>query len=331
MTRDADPPPTSLDTDATLTDWCKHILLTPDPDLKIDLTFELGKRWRDGTIKSIGTTEPPSAPAPLTNMQYVRPGQGRKIGKGLTLASRCALLHALAGVETNAIDTALDNVLQFHTTPRGPMPRLFFDDMVRMANEEAKHFRLLTSRLRDLGSHFGAFPVHDGIWTSCAETANCPTGLCRLTLVHLLHEARGLDVNIGTIDKFKQPLVDSNPTKKTQVVKVEAGMDDGIVPGRVDHQSVEMLKIIYEDEVGHVEMGRRWFEFIWRQGGRPFEGFVEQVNDVHDAETEHALQQTFKQTVRKHYKGNLKGPFNIEARDSAGLTTDWYGDLVDED
>jgi len=64
-------------------------------------------------------------------------------------AGRVALIHALAHIELNAIDLACDILVRF---PRADMPRGFYDDWVSVADEEAKHFGLLSDRLAGLGA-----------------------------------------------------------------------------------------------------------------------------------------------------------------------------------
>lgn len=41
----------------------------------------------------------------------------------------------------------------------------------QVAEEECKHHRLLESRLKEMGSHYGAFPVHDALWYTAALLA----------------------------------------------------------------------------------------------------------------------------------------------------------------
>jgi hypothetical protein len=59
-----------------------------------------------------------------------------------TVEGRAALLHAVAHIEFNAINLALDAAYRF----RG-MPREFYLDWTGVAADEARHFRLLRARL----------------------------------------------------------------------------------------------------------------------------------------------------------------------------------------
>lgn len=77
-----------------------------------------------------------------------------------------------------------------------------------------------------------------------------------------------------------------------------------------DEASASALEIIYSEEVAHVAAGRRWFDALASaEGHDPRERF-------------HAL-------VRKYFRGTLKPPFNIPARDRANLPEDWYAPLAE--
>lgn len=42
----------------------------------------------------------------------------------------------------------------------------------QVAEDECRHFLLLEARLKEMGSYYGAFQVHDGLWESAGETAH---------------------------------------------------------------------------------------------------------------------------------------------------------------
>lgn len=90
----------------------------------------------------------------------------------------------------------------------------------QVAEDEAKHFSLLSRRLTELGSHYGAHTVHAGLWDSALETST--SLLDRLAIIHLVAEARGLDVNPVTIEKFRR---------------------------QGDLGTVEVLEVIHNDEI----------------------------------------------------------------------------------
>jgi uncharacterized ferritin-like protein (DUF455 family) len=82
------------------------------------------------------------------------------------------------------------------------LPHQFYTDFTKMALDEAKHFTLLSHRLSQLECQYGSLPVHTSLWQSATDTAD--SLLARLAIIHLVHEARGLDVNPVTISKFKK-------------------------------------------------------------------------------------------------------------------------------
>ncbi|OJD10222.1 hypothetical protein AJ78_08681 [Emergomyces pasteurianus Ep9510] len=284
---DADSMPRFLDEHATFCDWAVHILNTANPEHKIELTTHLfslfvqNESFPSPVPLGRGTVAPPDQPPRQENLSEVNPWEISKPGRGGTLKSRIAMLHALANIELWAIDLAIDICVRFSTfqtnsEPKKELPRTFFHDFLKVAADEAKHFSLLRTRLEQLGSHFGALPVHHGLWLSATETAHDLRA--RISIIALVHEARGLDVNPMTIQKFRS-----------------AG----------DMESVATLEIIHNDEITHVTTGHRWLSWICEQEGT-------------DAV------QVFKENVRKHFKGSLKGPFNVEDRGKAGMDRRWY-------
>ena len=113
-----------------------------------------------------------------------------------TPVGKAALVHAVAHIEFNAINLAMDAVCRFPG-----MPRDYYADWVRIAGEEALHFSLLERRLGDMGHAYGDFPAHDGLWDMARRTAHDP--LVRMALVPRVLEARGLDVTPGMIERLR--------------------------------------------------------------------------------------------------------------------------------
>ncbi|MGR8933918.1 MAG: ferritin-like domain-containing protein [Gammaproteobacteria bacterium] len=144
-----------------------------------------------------------------------------------------AFFHAIAHIEFTAIYLAWDILYRF----RG-MPQQFYQDWLRVADEEAQHFALISAHLRQMGIEYGDLPAHRGLWELAENTAgDLPA---RLALVPRYMEAHGLDVTPPMIDKFTQ-----------------AG----------DTQSVAILTRILTDEVGHVALGTHWFHYVCGQYG----------------------------------------------------------------
>ncbi|MDE2565224.1 MAG: ferritin-like domain-containing protein, partial [Burkholderiales bacterium] len=150
-----------------------------------------------------------------------------------TRSGRAALLHAVAHIELNAIDLALDAVWRF-----AGMPAAYYADWLRVAGEEALHFALLAEHLGTLGHAYGDFDAHDGLWTMCEKTAG--DIVARMALVPRTLEARGLDA-----------------TPPMQARLAQAG----------DARAVEILGLILRDEVGHVAIGNRWYRWLCERDG----------------------------------------------------------------
>jgi uncharacterized ferritin-like protein (DUF455 family) len=104
--------------------------------------------------------------------------------KMTTPKGRAALIHALAHIEFNAINLALDAVYRF----RG-LPSAYYGDWLKVAAEEAQHFQLLRDHLGSLGHDYGDFAAHNGLWEMAMKTAHDP--LVRMALVPRVLEARG--------------------------------------------------------------------------------------------------------------------------------------------
>lgn len=150
-----------------------------------------------------------------------------------TREGRAALLHAVAHIELNAINLALDAVWRF-----AGMPLDYYRDWLRVAAEEAHHFTLLNEHLATLGHGYGDFPAHDGLWAMTARTAGDITA--RMALVPRTLEARGLDA-----------------TPPMQARLRQAG----------DERAVAILDVILRDEIGHVAIGNRWYRWLCERAG----------------------------------------------------------------
>jgi uncharacterized ferritin-like protein (DUF455 family) len=223
----------------TLLQSAVEVLATADPAAKAMASHRAATAWRSGAL-AIGAAAPPERPARPDRPLLLAPRAMPKRNAGGNAAKRVALLHALAHIELNAIDLAWDLIARFGTPkePMGEMPRAFFDDWVKVADEEALHFELLSARLRELGATYGDLPAHDGLWA--AATATAQDLLARLAIVPLVLEARGLDVTPATVADMQR-----------------AG----------DAASAALLERIYRDEIGHVAAGMRWFEHFARAAG----------------------------------------------------------------
>ncbi len=162
---------------------------------------------------------------------------------------RAALLHAVAHIEFNAINLALDAIWRF-----ADMPADYYRDWARVAAEEALHFSLLSNHLASLGHAYGDFDAHDGLWAMVEKTKHDITA--RMALVPRTLEARGLDA-----------------TPPMQAKLAQAG----------DLRAVEILDVILRDEVGHVAIGNRWYRWLCARDRQDPIAHFEQLLVVHHA------------------------------------------------
>jgi len=218
---------------ATLAQMAVEVLTTADGRAKTALGRRHAAAWRAaraaGTPLPLGQAQPPARPARPAAPALLAPRDMPRRRPG-TAAGRIALLHAVAHIELNAVDLHWDIIARFTDTK---MPMGFYDDWVKAADEEARHFNLICDCLDALGSHYGALPAHAGMWRAAEDTAGDLLG--RLAVVPMVLEARGLDVTPGMIEIFRKA---------------------------DDTQAQEALSVIYAEEVAHVAYGSKWFHFL---------------------------------------------------------------------
>ncbi|WP_170390717.1 ferritin-like domain-containing protein [Ruegeria arenilitoris] len=211
-----------------------EVLTTADGRSKTALSKRYAAKWfaarnSDSPAIEVGTATPPLHPSrpDKPELQSPRDVPRRRPGSE---AGRIALLHAVAHIELNAVDLHWDIIARFGDVP---MPVGFYDDWVKCAEEESRHFEMVCDCLEAMGSHYGALPAHAGMWRAAEDTAEDLMG--RLAVVPMVLEARGLDVTPGMIDIFRKAKAD---------------------------QAVAALEVIYAEEVGHVAYGSKWFHFL---------------------------------------------------------------------
>ncbi|KAH9622755.1 hypothetical protein KSS87_008645 [Heliosperma pusillum] len=271
----------------SLVELALQILNTSDPFKKAKLGDDVASRWLQGLITlpyhpSLDL-QPPDRPARPAHVKLVSPSLMPKLGKAGSLQSRQAIVHSL------------DIITRFGK--KEAMPREFFTDFVKVAQDEGRHFSLLAARLEELGSSYGALPAHDGLWDSAIETSE--DLLARLAIEHCVHEARGLDVLPTTISRFRN----GNDPKTADLLE----------------------SVIYPEEITHCAAGIRWFKYLRSRS--------ESVDPNHESgkdkvECDSAIIQKFHSVVRTHFRGPLKPPFNVEARKAAGFGPEWYEPLA---
>lgn len=201
-------------------------LLTGEAEDKVFAARKVARDWRLGRFAFAFSEPMPERPAWPAALACLPPGRMPRRGKAGSERGRLALWHALAHIEFVAIDLALDMAGRFGAA-RGER---FVSDFLAVAADEAMHFALLARKLASLGSHYGALPVHDGLWQAAAQTAHDVAA--RLAIVPMVLEARALDVTPATRDR------------------VAAAGDAG---------GVRILQRILDDEIRHVAIGVKHF------------------------------------------------------------------------
>jgi uncharacterized ferritin-like protein (DUF455 family) len=211
----------------TLGEACLAVLCAAEPNVKVMLARQVARDWRLGWLEHRLDAQMPDIPVRPATPELLAPRFMPRRRKAGSERARIAMLHAFAHIEFVAIDLAFDLVGRFG----GEFPKEFADDWLGVGADEAMHFALLDRRLKQLGSHYGALPAHDGLWESAYETRH--DAMLRLGIVPMVLEARGLDVTPATVERF---------------------LDQG------DSVSARILERIYYDEIRHVAAGTKWFE-----------------------------------------------------------------------
>lgn len=254
---------------ADLRECALNWLLNTDPWRKSESVSALYAAWQKGQLAldvHAKLATPDAIPGRPDVPKLVSPLQVEKRSMR-TEEGRAALIHALAHIEFNAINLALDAVWRF-----SDMPEQYYGDWLQVAAEEAYHFGLLNDYLVKMGHRYGDFSAHNSLWEMAEKTQD--DVLARMALVPRTMEARGLDASPPLRNKFAQ-----------------IG----------DDEAAAILDIILRDEIGHVAIGNRWFNWLCEQRGlAPIAAY---------------------DTLAKQYHAPaMRKPLNMEARRKAGFT-----------
>jgi uncharacterized ferritin-like protein (DUF455 family) len=219
----------------SLFEAARACLEAASPEDKVACTQRSAAAFRDGALAidaQAPSPDPIRMPGRPARPSLVHPRGLPRRGLG-SEAGRAAFIHAIAHIEFNAIDLGWDAVYRF----RG-MPAAYYADWVMVADDEARHFQLLRTRLQAMGFDYGDFDAHNGLWEMAEKTAH--DVLARMALVPRVLEARGLDVTPGMI------------------LKLRALGDD---------ETAAILELILREEVAHVAAGSRWFRWCCERTG----------------------------------------------------------------
>jgi uncharacterized ferritin-like protein (DUF455 family) len=249
-----------------------EILALTDAQIKVSRVFQLFDDYQRQAIRLNHSEELSfqdlKLPGRPEKPELVPPLQVPK-RKMDSVEGRVSLLHALAHIEFNAMNLALDAIWRFPN-----MPKEYYEDWLKVAKEESYHFSLIHEHMQSFGFSYGDFPAHNSLWEMVERTSD--SVIARMALVPRTMEARGLDAVPGIRDRFKQ-------------IK--------------DAKAVEILEIILRDEIGHVFIGNRWFNFLCANDG---------LSPI----------TAYRELAQKYRAPTLRGPFNVEARHQAGFTSE---------
>lgn len=187
------------------------------------------------------------------------------------------LLHALAHIEFNAINLALDACYHFQN-----MPHEYYVNWLEVAKDESLHFDLLNRHLQSLGYSYGDFNAHNGLWDMAVKTEH--DVLARMALVPRVLEARGID---------------AIPEMQAKILHIG------------DCRAIEILDIIHQDEIKHVQYGDKWFKFLCNQKNLNSENI-------------------FFQLIKEYNAPRIRGAFNRTDRQKAGFS-EYELDKLNED
>ena len=233
---------------ANLFDAAARCLACSDPGDKYALTREVAAAVVADPLVPVDAPPPlPIGPPGRPERPIlVAPRQLAQRGLG-TLEGRAALVHAVAHIEFNAINLAWDAVYRFRS-----MPAQYYRDWAQVADDEARHFAMLSARLAELGHAYGDFDAHDGLWDMATRTAD--SCLARMALVPRVLEARGLDVTPGMIERLRS-----------------VG----------DDATAAILEVILREEVAHVAAGSHWFAWCCERAGCEPQSTFQELIETH--------------------------------------------------
>lgn len=229
------------------------VMGTPETEEKAKLTKLATKLRKEGKLKELSnkTFDIPEEPARPDNVKIVNPSKIR-IRSPKSEIGRKTMLHFLAHMESYAIDISWSIIVNFGHELDEKHRAAFFDDWLKVADDEANHFTWLTKMMKEkYNIAYGDYEAHSGLWQSCSETAHSLEA--RLVILHCVHEARGLDVSPGRIAKVR-----------------ETG----------EHAMADMLQTIFEEEIDHVYKGVKWFKEVAGKDADNDSALAERFHDI---------------------------------------------------
>lgn len=152
-----------------------------------------------------------------------------------TPEGQARMLHDLASIELQAMELGLRTLLEFPDAD----PQ-FREELWRLTVSESQHLEMCLNEIQAMGFKWGDWPVNCGLWTSVSEQDSL---IDRVMIVHRYLEGSGLDAGDTLLRRL-------------------AGVDAKGVQ--------KALKIINDEEIGHVIFGSNWYrQFCFEENLNP--------------------------------------------------------------
>lgn len=179
-----------------------------------------------------------------------------------------SFVHSIAHIEYSAIDIALDAAYRFTN-----LPYEYYQNWLEVAEDEIRHFEMISKYLDNLGYKYGDFIVHDGLFIAMQKTEN--SFINRMALLPRYMEANGLDANLHMGSK---------------------------VLSYDDEKLADILQVILDEEVSHVAKGDKWFKFACKQNGLEHSVYIDIIRSLYP--------NAFKQKRELNVEARLKAGFS---------------------
>ncbi len=207
----------------------KEILTKEIPQKKFELFYKLYEEFKNDQLsyEKNENIEVFTNPSFKNICNIVPPAKVPKRKNLQTKEGMAILLHAIAHIEYSAIDLALDACYRFQD-----MPKEFYIDWMEVADDEIRHFIMITDEMKNYDVKYGDYDVHQGLFDASMKTLKL---IPRMALIPRYMEANGLDSNQALIEKLSR------------------------IPNT--ENIIAMLNIILEEEIDHVHKGDRWYKY----------------------------------------------------------------------
>lgn len=225
------------------------ILEIKTPHAKIQKFNEFYKLYKSGYVAFESEYKPKEflEPSYVPTCQVVPPQNVPKRRNLTTTEGQIIFLHAIIHIEYSAIDLAIDAAYRF-----SHMPREYYNDWLKVADDEVRHFLMLEKLLDELGARYGDIEVHNSLFEASQKTQ---TLIERMAVVPRYLEANGLDATPMILTKLKKL------PKNEMIEKI-----------------IDNLVIILDEEIDHVKKGDIWFNWACEKDGVTPDSYFEIID-----------------------------------------------------